>query len=84
MDEGTEGKAPAPALRGRHRVTTKGTRVPASVETFREMEERYRMPGVLRKNLEGCGYEIPTSIQSVGLPIMLEVRPCWSFRAKKE
>ena len=40
------------------------------------MEERYRVPGILRKNLEGCGYELPTGIQSVGVPIMLEVRPC--------
>jgi ATP-dependent RNA helicase DDX52/ROK1 len=40
------------------------------------MEKRYRMPGILRKNLEGCGYEMPTGIQGVGVPIMLEVHPC--------
>lgn len=79
MDEGTDGKTSAPALRKRHRVTTKGTRVPASTETFAEMEERYQMPKILRKNLEGCGYEIPTGIQSVGVPIVLEVRLCLSF-----
>ena len=74
VDEGSDGKTSAPALRKRHRVTTKGTRVPASTETFAEMEERYQMPRILRKNLEGCGYEIPTGIQSVGVPIVLEVR----------
>jgi ATP-dependent RNA helicase DDX52/ROK1 len=83
MDEGTDGMTPAPALRERHRVTTKGTRVPASTETFSEMEERYQMPKGLRKNLEGCGYEIPTGIQSVGVPIVLEVRPCPSLREEK-
>jgi superfamily II DNA/RNA helicase len=83
MDEGTDGMTPAPALRERHRVTTKGTRVPASTETFSEMEERYQMPKGLRKNLEGCGYEIPTSIQSVGVPIVLEVRLCPSFGQEK-
>jgi len=66
MDEGAEGKTSAPALRERHRVTTKGMRVPASAETFIETEERYQVPRILRKNLEGCGYEIPTGIQSVG------------------
>ena len=83
MDEGTEGRTSAPALRTRHRVTTKGTRVPASTETFAEMEERYRMPRILRKNLEGCGYETPTGIQSVGVPIMLEVGLCLSFGQEK-
>ncbi len=84
MDEGTQGKTSAPALRKRHRVTTKGTRVPASAETFTEMEERYQMPRILRKNLEGCGYEIPTGIQSVGVPIVLEVRLCRSFGDEKD
>ena len=83
MDEGTDGKTSAPALRKRHRVTTKGTRVPASTETFVEMEERYQMPRILRKNLEGCGYEIPTGIQSVGVPIVLEVRLCSIVRGRK-
>ena len=83
MDEGTEGKTSAPVLRERHRVTTKGARVPASVETFTEMEERYQMPRILRKNLEGCGYEMPTSIQSVGVPIVLEVGFCLSFGQEK-
>ena len=83
MNEAIEGKTSAPALRERHRVTTKGTRVPVPAETFMEMEERYQMPRILRKNLEGRGYEIPTGIQSVGVPIMLEVRPCPSFGQEK-
>ena len=63
----------APALR--HRVTTKGQRVPAESKTFEDMEQRFKLPSHVMKNVLACGYSEPTAIQRVGIPILAEVTP---------
>jgi ATP-dependent RNA helicase DDX52/ROK1 len=71
----------APALR--HRVTTKGQRVPAESKTFEDMEQRFKLPSHVMKNIMACGYSEPTAIQRVGIPILAEVTlhpyPCPSM-----
>ncbi|EKM60713.1 uncharacterized protein PHACADRAFT_110354 [Phanerochaete carnosa HHB-10118-sp] len=78
-DEGTEDiKAaedgePSSSM-SRQRVTAKGNSVPAAVESFEELMERYNIPGKLLQNLEASGYGQPTGIQAHGVPILLEHR----------
>lgn len=57
----------------RQRVVTKGSNVPAHVEKFSALAERYQMSSLLLSNLTLHGYHDPTGIQSYGIPILLEV-----------
>lgn len=67
----TEGDNSAP--RQRHRVTTKGSNIPAHSETFEDLHDRFQLPSQLMSNLSNNGYLYPTAIQSYGIPILLEV-----------
>lgn len=58
----------------RHRVTAKGRNVPESIDTFKELQDRYHIASQLMVNLERNGYVYPTGIQSSGCPILLESR----------
>ncbi|KAG7090794.1 hypothetical protein E1B28_009878 [Marasmius oreades] len=58
----------------RHRVTAKGSKVPEPADTFNEMRDRYHISSHIMANLSKNGYEIPTGIQSYGIPILLESR----------
>ncbi|TFY82358.1 hypothetical protein EWM64_g1652 [Hericium alpestre] len=58
----------------RHKVTAKGSNVPAAAETFEELRKRYDIPSHLMANLAQYGYSRPTGIQSHGIPILLESR----------
>ncbi|KZT06220.1 P-loop containing nucleoside triphosphate hydrolase protein [Laetiporus sulphureus 93-53] len=69
-DDRREEEPPMP----RHRVTTKGSNVPAHVESFQELCERYSMSTHLLPNLSKSGYKCPTGIQSYGIPILMESR----------
>ena len=57
----------------KHRVMAKGSNVPACVETFAALKDRYQIPSHLLVNLSNSGYSQPTAIQSYGIPILLEV-----------
>jgi ATP-dependent RNA helicase DDX52/ROK1 len=63
----------APALR--HKVTAKGQRIPAESKTFEDMEQRFKLPSHVMKNIVACGYSEPTAIQRIGIPILAEVVP---------
>lgn len=65
-----KGEGPSQA---RHRVTSKGSNVPQPVNTFKAFQKRYNIPSRIMRNLEESGYRNPTSIQSHGCPILLEV-----------
>ncbi|TFK40884.1 P-loop containing nucleoside triphosphate hydrolase protein [Crucibulum laeve] len=58
----------------KHRVVTKGFNVPPHANTFDALTNRYRIPSHLLANLSTNGYTQPTSIQSYGIPILLEHR----------
>lgn len=60
----------------RHRVTTKGSKVPEHVDSFEALRQRYDIPSQLLSNLFQIGYTHPTGIQSYGIPILLEVSQC--------
>ena len=55
-----------------HRVKTKGTNVPTSILSFKELK-KYSIPAHLYPNLASSGYKSPTAIQSHCIPILLEV-----------
>jgi ATP-dependent RNA helicase DDX52/ROK1 len=71
-DSDQEGTTSAPVLR--HRVTTKGLRVPARADTFEEMEDRFKLPPYIMQNIRSCNYIEPTAVQQVGIPILAEGR----------
>jgi len=77
MEVDDEPPSVAPALR--HRVTTKGQRVPPESSTFEEMEQRFKVAGHVMKNIFSCGYTEPTAIQRVGVPILAEVSVQFHF-----
>ncbi|KIJ38491.1 hypothetical protein M422DRAFT_231241 [Sphaerobolus stellatus SS14] len=58
----------------KQRVTAKGKDVPAAVETFHELRDRYECPQLLLANLEKNGWKTPTGIQAYGVPILMEKR----------
>ncbi|KAI0733929.1 P-loop containing nucleoside triphosphate hydrolase protein [Fomitopsis betulina] len=76
LDEGDEAEQsdedepPMP----RHRVTTKGSNVADHIESFQQLEERYKVPSYILSNLRESGYKRPTGIQSHGIPILMESR----------
>lgn len=57
----------------KHRVKTKGSNVPAHLDSFAELRTRYNMPSLVYSNLEKNGYSQPTGIQAYGIPILLAV-----------
>ena len=57
----------------RHRVTAKGSDVPAHADTFEEMCDRYALSSHIMQNLAQSGYKRPTGIQSHGVPMLMEV-----------
>jgi hypothetical protein len=57
----------------KHRVTTKGSRVPEHVDSFEALSDRYGVSSRLLTNLSDNGYHHMTGIQSYGIPILLEV-----------
>lgn len=57
----------------KHRVTTKGSRVPDPVDAFESLQIRYGISARLLSNLSDNGYSQPTGIQSYGIPILMEV-----------
>ncbi|PVG02600.1 putative ROK1-ATP-dependent RNA helicase [Serendipita vermifera] len=58
----------------KHRVTTKGQRVPAATDSFEEMEKRFSLPVYLMQNIRSLGYKEPTAIQRTGVSILAEGR----------
>ncbi|KAJ3575900.1 hypothetical protein NP233_g782 [Leucocoprinus birnbaumii] len=58
----------------KHRVTSKGTDIPESLESFEAIHEEYRLPTHIYQNLSKSGYHYPTSIQSHAIPILLKSR----------
>ena len=69
--EEDEMRSVAPPLR--HKVTTKGERIPLESSTFEEMEQRFKIASHVMNNVFSCGYTEPTAIQRVGVPILAEV-----------
>jgi ATP-dependent RNA helicase DDX52/ROK1 len=59
----------------KHRVTTKGSKVPPPIHSFEELRSRYHISSLLLSNLTKIGYSSPTGVQSYGIPILLEVCP---------
>ncbi|QRW00077.1 DEAD/DEAH box helicase [Ceratobasidium sp. AG-Ba] len=62
------------AVQPKHRVTTSGENVPASIANFEDLFKRYNLPKRLVQNLERYGYDVPTGIQAHGIPVLLEGR----------
>lgn len=58
----------------RHRVTSKGNRIPEAVDTFEALYKKYGIPSHVYRNLSESGYNYPTSIQSHAVPVLLESR----------
>ncbi|KAF9072712.1 P-loop containing nucleoside triphosphate hydrolase protein [Rhodocollybia butyracea] len=58
----------------RHRVTTKGSNIPDSAESFEALRDRYHLSSQIMSNLSKNDYHHPTAIQSYGIPILLESR----------
>lgn len=65
-DPGSRGEGPS---QPRHRVTCKGSDVPAPVDAFSLLQKRYDIPPRIMTNLEASGYRYPTAIQSYGCPV---------------
>jgi ATP-dependent RNA helicase DDX52/ROK1 len=57
----------------KQRVKVRGQAVPAPVNTFEELNKRYKVSSNLITNLKRSGFEYPTGIQSYGCPVLLEV-----------
>ncbi|KAF8341248.1 P-loop containing nucleoside triphosphate hydrolase protein [Cantharellus anzutake] len=55
-------------------ISTTGVDVPPRITEFSDLAERYSVPAQLLKNLAEYGFEVPTAIQSQGIPILLEQR----------
>ncbi|KAI1291708.1 putative ATP-dependent RNA helicase DDX52 [Halotydeus destructor] len=51
-----------------------GEDIPAPLESFEQMAERYDVPEVVLKNIKEAGYEMPTTIQSHAIPLMMDRR----------
>jgi ATP-dependent RNA helicase DDX52/ROK1 len=56
----------------RCRVTTKGFNIPEYIKTFEDLRQRYMISSHVFSNLSRNGYHRPTSIQSYGIPILME------------
>jgi ATP-dependent RNA helicase DDX52/ROK1 len=56
----------------RCRVTTKGSNIPEHIKTFEDLRQRYVISSHVFSNLSRNGYHRPTSIQSYGIPILME------------
>ncbi|QRV86041.1 DEAD/DEAH box helicase [Ceratobasidium sp. AG-Ba] len=61
-------------MQPKHRVTTSGENVPASITNFEDLFKRYNLPKRLVQNLERYGYDVPTGIQAHGIPVLFEGR----------
>ncbi|KAF5312427.1 hypothetical protein D9619_003068 [Psilocybe cf. subviscida] len=57
-----------------HRVSTKGTDIPAHIDSFEDLKNIATIPSHLFANLKSSGYAEPTSIQAYGIPILLKDR----------
>ena len=57
----------------KHRVVIKGSDVPLPIESFRELEGRFKVTTQLLSNLSKNGYSTPTGIQSHATPVLCEV-----------
>lgn len=60
-------------LRKKLRLSVSGDGVPAPVESFEDLRQRYGVSSNLINNLRKSGYKEPTPIQSQTWPIMLKV-----------
>ena len=56
-----------------HKVTAKGLDIPAKIEVFEELKERYSVSKHLLTNLTKYHYFEPTGIQSHGIPVLIQV-----------
>lgn len=57
----------------KQRVTSKGKDIPAPLETFAQLRERYQCPALILTNLEKNGWKEPTGVQAHGIPMLMEV-----------
>ncbi|KAF8624266.1 hypothetical protein AX15_005960 [Amanita polypyramis BW_CC] len=73
-DPGFEEEESKVASSHSHKVIAKGTNVPAKIDSFKELKERYPLPNHLLANLIKCHYIQPTGIQSHGIPVLMQGR----------
>ncbi|KAK2461709.1 hypothetical protein APHAL10511_006172 [Amanita phalloides] len=57
-----------------HRVAVKGSDIPNKIDFFEELKERDSVSNSLLANLNKCRYIQPTSIQSYGIPVLMQGR----------
>lgn len=57
-----------------HRITAVGNNVPAPVESFQELADKYNVSQQIIDNLTSSGYTEPTPIQMQAVPVMLQNR----------
>ena len=74
-DDEDEGQSSTTETKSRpkHRVVAKGSNLPDQIDSFETLRERYGVPSRILSNLSDSGYMHPTSIQSYGIPILMEV-----------
>ena len=63
----------ANAFRNAHKIYVSGPDVPDAVGSFAELQESYKLPTYLRRNITAAGYTQPTPIQMQAIPLMLHV-----------
>lgn len=61
-------------MRRKHHINIKGSDIPDPVESFSSLQERYKIPLYMVKNVTQRGYQSPTPIQMQAIPVMLHKR----------
>ncbi|XP_068701080.1 probable ATP-dependent RNA helicase DDX52 isoform X1 [Montipora foliosa] len=61
-------------LRREHHINVKGSDIPDLGESFSTLQERYKLPSYMIKNVMQRGYKCPTPIQMQAVPVMIHKR----------
>ena len=62
-----------PVSSAMHRIAATGARVPSAIGDFSDLRETYGLSPILLQNLKNSGFTTPTAIQTMAIPILLNV-----------
>ncbi|KAK2364087.1 DEAD-box ATP-dependent RNA helicase 57 [Trifolium repens] len=65
-------------FRKNHNIHVSGYNVPSPLQSFDELNTRYKCPSYLLRNLAELGFREPTPIQQQAIPVLLQDRECFA------